>query len=145
MAELKTKATSASVDKFLAGVKDKQRREDCLTVAKLMQQVTKAPPKMWGSSIVGFGDYTYHYESGREMDWFLIGFSPRKEALTLYLMPGSSKFAAALENLGKYKTGKACLYIKSLEDVDQAALKTLVQESVKRVKEIARDRKTSQE
>lgn len=144
MAELKTKATSASVDKFLAGVKDKQRREDCLTVVKLMQQVTKAAPKMWGSSIVGFGDYTYHYESGRELDWFLVGFSPRKEALTLYLMPGSSQFAAALEKLGKYKTGKACLYIKSLEDVDQSALKTLVQESVKRVKEIARERKAAQ-
>lgn len=141
MAELKTKATSASVDKFLAGVKDKQRRDDCLTVVKLMQQVTKAPPKMWGSSIVGFGDYTYHYESGRELDWFLVGFSPRKEALTLYLMPGSSQFAAALEKLGKYKTGKACLYIKSLEDVDQSALKTLLQESVKRVKDIARERK----
>jgi hypothetical protein len=145
MAELKTKATSASVDKFLAGVKDKRRREDCLTVAKLMQQVTKAPPRMWGSSIIGFGDYTYHYESGRELDWFLVGFSPRKEALTLYLMPGSPKFSDALEKLGKHKTGKACLYIKSLEDVDQAALKTLVQESVKRVKEIARDRKTTQE
>lgn len=145
MAELKTKPTSASVDKFLAAVKDKQRRDDCLTVIKLMQQVTKAPPKMWGSSIVGFGDYTYHYESGRELDWFLVGFSPRKEALTLYLMPGSPKFSDALAKLGKHKTGKACLYIKSLEAVDQGALKTLVQESVKRVKEVARERKTSQE
>ncbi|HEY7568180.1 MAG TPA: DUF1801 domain-containing protein [Gemmatimonadaceae bacterium] len=141
MAELKTKATTASVDRFLAGIKDKRRREDCLTVAKLMQQVTKAPPRMWGSSIVGFGDYTYHYESGRELSWFLVGFSPRKDALTLYLMPGSAKFSDALANLGKHKSGKACLYIKSLEDVDQAALKTLVQESVKRVKEIARERK----
>ncbi len=143
MAELKTKATSASVDKFLAGVKDAGRRNDCLTIAKLMQQVTKAPPKMWGTSIVGFGDYTYHYESGRELEWFLVGFSPRKEALTLYLMPGSLEFSDALKNLGKHKTGKACLYIKSLEGVDQGALKTLVQESVKHAKELARERKAT--
>lgn len=143
MAELKTKATNASVDKFLASVKDPERRQDCLTVTKIMQQVTKAPPKMWGSSIVGFGDYTYRYESGRELDWFLVGFSPRKEALTLYLMPGSLDFSQALGNLGKYKTGKACLYIKSLADVDQRALKTLVQESVKRVHEIGRQRKAA--
>ncbi len=144
MTELKTKATTASVDAFLAGVKDAGRRSDCLTVAKLMQQVTKAPPKMWGSSIVGFGDYTYRYESGRELEWFLLGFSPRKEALTLYLMPGSLEFSGALKNLGKHKTGKGCLYIKRLEDVNQAALKTLVQESVKRAKELARERKASQ-
>lgn len=141
MAELKTKATAASVDKFLAGVKDEKRRKDCLTVAKLMQQVTKSPPKMWGSSIVGFGEYTYRYESGRELDWFLVGFSPRKEALTLYLMPGSLEFSAAIAKLGKYKTGQACVYIKSLADVDQHMLKTLVQESVKRSKEIASERK----
>jgi uncharacterized protein YdhG (YjbR/CyaY superfamily) len=108
-----------------------------------MQQVTKAPPKMWGSSIVGFGDYTYRYETGRELEWFLVGFSPRKEALTLYLMPGSPKFAEALEDLGKYKTGKGCLYLKRLEDVNQRALKALVQESVKRAKEVARERKAA--
>lgn len=144
MAELKTKATSASVGKFLAAVKDAQRRADCLTVAKLMQQVTKAPPKMWGGSIVGFGDYTYHYASGRELQWFLVGFSPRKEALTLYLMPGTLEFSGALKNLGKYKTGKGCVYIKRLEDVNQRALKTLVQASVKRAKELARERKAAQ-
>lgn len=143
MAELKTKATTASVSKFLAGVKDEQRRQDCLTVAKMMQQVTKAEPKMWGPSIVGFGDYRYVYDSGRELDWFLVGFSPRKEALTLYLMPGSVEFAAALKDLGKYKTGKGCLYIKKLEDVDQRSLKMLVQESVKRTKEFAKERKAS--
>jgi Domain of unknown function (DU1801) len=143
MAELKTKATGASVADFLAGVKDEQRRNDCLTVAKLMQQVTKAEPKMWGSSIVGFGDYRYSYASGRELDWFLVGFSPRKEALTLYLMPGSAAFADSLKNLGKYKTGKGCLYIKHLEDVDQQSLKTLVQESVKRSKEFAKERKAA--
>ena len=144
MAELKTKATSASVGKFLAAVKDAQRRADCLTVTKLMQQVTKAPPKMWGGSIVGFGDYTYHYASGRELQWFLVGFSPRKEALTLYLMPGTLEFSGALKSLGKYKTGKGCVYIKRLEDVNQRALKTLVQASVKRAKELARERKAAQ-
>src|SRR5687768_2973571 len=127
MAELKTKATAASVDKFLASVKDAKKREDCLTVLSLMRQVTKAEPKMWGSSIVGFGDYRYKYESGRELDWFLVGFSPRKEALTLYLMPGSARYTEAMKKLGKCKTGKACLYIKSVADVDQRALKTLVQ------------------
>ena len=144
MAELKTKATSASVDEFLAAVKDAQRRADCLTVAKLMQQVTKAPPKMWGGSIVGFSDYTYHYASGRELRWFLVGFSPRKEALTLYLMPGTLEFSGALKSLGKYKTGKGCVYIKRLEDVNQRALKTLVQASVKSAKELARERKAAQ-
>jgi len=143
MAELKTKPTQASVDKFLASVPDATKRKDCLTVLSLMRQVTKAEPKMWGSSIVGFGDYRYRYESGRELDWFLVGFSPRKEALTLYLMPGSPDFTQALGNLGKYKTGKACLYIKSLADVDQRALTTLVQESVKQVRTFAKERKAA--
>jgi hypothetical protein len=141
MAELKTKATNASVAKFLDGIKDDQRRQDCLTIAAMMQQVTKSPPKMWGTSIVGFGDYTYRYESGRELNWFSVGFSPRKDALTLYLMPGSERFSAAMQTLGKHKTGKACLYIKRLDDVDRRSLKTLVQESVKRVQAIAKERK----
>jgi hypothetical protein len=143
MAELKTKATNASVDKFLASVKDEQRRKDCLTIVDLMRKVTKAEPKMWGSSIVGFGDYRYVYDSGRELDWFLTGFSPRKEALTLYLMPGSVEYSAALKTLGKHKTGKGCLYIKKLDDVDQGSLKTLVQESVKKAKEFAKERKAA--
>ncbi|MGH7713503.1 MAG: DUF1801 domain-containing protein [Gemmatimonadaceae bacterium] len=143
MSELKTKATDASVHKFLASVKDEKKRSDCLTVLALMKDVTKAEPKMWGTSIVGFGDYRYRYETGREMDWFLVGFSPRKEALTLYLMPGSARYREAMKTLGKYKTGKACLYIKSLDDVDQRALKTLVQESVTRVQTIARERKAA--
>lgn len=143
MAELKTKATKASVDKFLASVPDAKKRKDCLTILALMRQVTKAEPRMWGSSIVGFGDYRYRYESGRELDWFLVGFSPRKEALTLYLMPGSPDFTQALGSLGKYKTGKACLYIKSLADVDQRALKTLIQESVKQVRTFAKERKAA--
>ena len=143
MAELKTKPTQASVDKFLASVADAKKRKDCLTVLSLMRQVTKAEPKMWGSIIVGFGDYRYVYESGREVDWFLVGFSPRKEALTLYLMPGSARYTELMKKLGKCKTGKACLYIRSLADVDQRALKTLVQESVKRVHEIGRQRKAA--
>jgi len=143
MAELKTKATTASVSGFLASVKDEQRRNDCLTLVKMLQQVTRAEPKMWGTSIVGFGDYRYVYETGRELDWFLVGFSPRKEALTLYLMPGSVEFAAALKTLGKHKTGKGCLYIKKLADVDERSLKTLVQESVKRAQAFAKERKSA--
>ncbi len=143
MAELKTKATNASVADFLAKVKDEQRRDDCLTVAKMMQQVTKAEPQMWGTSIVGFGEYRYVYESGRELDWFLVGFSPRKAALTLYLMPGYNGFSDTLKTLGKHSTGKGCVYIKSLADVDQRSLKTLIQESVKRAREFAKERKTA--
>jgi hypothetical protein len=143
MAELKTKATTASVSDFLASIKDDGRRNDCLTLVKMLQQVTKAEAKMWGPSIVGFGDYRYVYESGRELDWFLVGFSPRKEALTLYLMPGSVEFAAALKTLGKFKTGKGCLYIKKLADVDERSLKTLVQETVKRAKAFAKGRKSA--
>jgi uncharacterized protein DUF1801 len=143
MAELKTKATDASVDKFLASVKDPAKRQDCLTVVSLMRQVTKADPKMWGSSIIGFGNYRYVYESDRELDWFLVGFSPRKEALTLYLMPGSARYAELMRKLGKYKTGRACLYIKNLDDVDEGVLKSLVQESVKQVRVSARARKAA--
>ena len=143
MAELKTKATDASVDTFLASVPDTKKRKDCLTVLSLMRQVTKAEPKMWGSSIVGFGDYRYVYESSRELDWFLVGFSPRKDALTLYLMPGSSRYTDLMKKLGKHKTGRACLYIKSLDDVDQTVLESLVQESVKQVRVIARARKAT--
>jgi hypothetical protein len=134
MAELKTKATNASVDKFLADVKDEQRRQDCLTVAKMMQQATKAEPKMWGPSIVGFGAMTYRYATGRELEWFRIGFSPRKDSLTLYIMPGVESYPQHLAKLGKYTTGKSCLYIKKLADVDQAVLKKLIADSLIGVK-----------
>lgn len=137
MSELKTKITKASVDKFLRSIKDEQARADCIKIAELMQKVTKTEPKMWGASIVGFGSYHYKGKSGREGDWFLTGFSPRKQALTLYLMGGFDDQAELLAKLGKYSTGKGCLYIKKLADVDPKVLKELVSRSVKKMKAAA--------
>ena len=136
MAELKTKPTKSSVDKFLKSIEDDQRREDCIAVAAMMQQITKSEPKMWGPSIVGFGQYRYKYDSGREGDWFLTGFSPRKQNLTLYIMAGFSEYDALMKALGKYKTGKSCLYIDRLEDIHMPVLKRLIQKSVAHVKKI---------
>ena len=130
MAELKTKETDASVEEFLNGLPDQRRREDCLEVLALMRGIVKAPPKMWGGSIVGFGSYHYKYESGREGDWFIAGFSPRKENLTLYIMPGLDRYSDLLKRLGKFKTGKSCLYIKKLADIDLSVLEELVAEAV---------------
>ena len=134
MAELKTKPTAASVSDFLDTVDDEERRKDCLAVVKIMQKATGAKAKMWGPSIVGFGDHRYKYESGRELDWFLTGFSPRKKELTLYIMPGFERYEELMSSLGKYKTGKSCLYIKRLADVDTTVLRTLVEDSVKHMK-----------
>lgn len=130
MAELKTKLNDASVNKFLNSVVDKEKREDCFSVLELMKKITRSEPKMWGSSIVGFGIYHYKYASGREGDWFLCGFSPRKQNLTLYIMSGFSKYDGLMKKLGKYKTGKSCLYINNLEDIDMKVLKELITESV---------------
>lgn len=136
MAEAKTKPTDASVEKFLAGVADEARRADCLAVLKLMKQVTKAQPRMWGPSIVGFGSYHYVYASGHSGDWPLTGFSPRKQDLTLYITPGFERYAALMKKLGKYKTGKSCLYLKRLSDVDLEVLKELVARSVTDMKQM---------
>jgi len=134
MAELKTKENRASVKKFLVGIDDDRRRKDCLAVLEIMRKVTGAEPRMWGSSIVGFGAYHYEYDSGREGEWFLTGFSPRKQNLTLYVMSGFSQYAALLDKLGKFKTGKACLYVNKLEDVDVRVLKRLIERSVAHMK-----------
>jgi Domain of unknown function (DU1801) len=131
MAENKTKALKSSVSGFLKKVADKNRREDCLKVLEIMKDVTGEEPKMWGSSIVGFGCYHYKYESGREGDAPITGFSPRKGDLTLYIAMGFEPVSDLLGRLGKHKTGKACLYIKRLEDVDLGVLKKIVQKSVK--------------
>jgi hypothetical protein len=130
MAELKTKATQASVLKFLDAIKDVQRRGDCRTIMELMRKATDAEPKMWGTNIVGFGDCHYLYESGREADWFLTGFSPRKQALTLYVMGGYARHGELLDQLGKHKMGKGCLYLSSLEDVHLPTLRKLINQSV---------------
>lgn len=134
-AELKTKVNNASVEGFLNSVKDEQTREDCFEILKIMKQVTKEEPKMWGTSIIGFGSYHYKGASGREGDWMLTGFSPRKQNLTLYLMHGFDEQKDLLEKLGKHKTSMGCLYIKKLDDVDKKVLKELVAGSVKRMKQ----------
>src|SRR3990172_12446450 len=131
MAELKTKLNKASVTKFLNGIKDKTKREDAFAIMRLMQKVTKEKPKMWGSSIVGFGSYHYKGASGREGDWMLTGFSPRKQNLTLYLGGVLNTRTDLLKKLGKHKTGGGCLYIKKVSDVDVNLLKELIAESLK--------------
>jgi hypothetical protein len=131
MAEAKTKPTKESVSGFLNKVSDKSRREDCLKVLELMKDVTGEEPKMWGSSIVGFGRYHYKYKSGREGEWMITGFSPRKGDLTLYIMPGFETVSDLMARLGKHKTGKSCLYIKKLADVDLGVLRKIVEKSVK--------------
>jgi hypothetical protein len=135
MAELKTKKTEASVDDFLKKIKDEGARQDCFEIAKMMKQATRAEGKMWGSSIVGFGSRRLKYASGRELDWMLIGFSPRKANITLYIPGGMEKQSALLKKLGKYSTGKGCLYVKSLQDVDRKILKEVISASLKLAKE----------
>jgi hypothetical protein len=133
MAELKTKPNDRSVEDFLDGVTDDKKRQACYTILDIMKQATKSEPVMWGDSIVGFGTYHYKYASGREGDWFLTGFSPRKQNLTLYIMSGFSEYDALLSKLGKFKTGKSCLYINKIEDIDLSTLKELIQRSVRHV------------
>lgn len=134
MAENKTKQSNASVDKFIRSIKEEATREDCHKIIELMKSVTKEEPKMWGPSIIGFGTYHYKYASGREGDSCLTGFSPRKQNLTIYLMGGFEKQNAQLEKLGKHKIGKACLYIKSLKDVDLKILKEMIVNSINYMK-----------
>ncbi|RZV34691.1 MAG: DUF1801 domain-containing protein [Chromatiales bacterium] len=131
MAENKTKATKASVTEFMNSIADPQKRADARKVAAMMRRVTGKRAKMWGSSIVGYGTYHYKYASGREGDFMVAGFSPRKQALTVYVMAGFGRFDALVAKLGKYKTGKSCLYIKRLSDVDEKVLEKLIAESVK--------------
>ena len=133
MAELKTKVSDASVAKFLSQQHD-ARRADCERVLALMEKITKSPAKMWGAAIVGFGSYTYEYESGRTGNWPLVGFSPRKQNLTLYIMSGFEGEPSLMAKLGKHKTGKSCLYLKQLDDVDLKVLEKLITASVKYMK-----------
>ena len=134
MADLKTKKTGASVSKFINAIEDHDRRKDCKAVASLMQKATKSRPKMWGTSIVGFGEFEYVDRARQTHQWFQCGFSPRKAALTLYLMGGYPKDPATAKKLGKFKTGGACLYIRSLEDVRVPVLRAMIADSIKRVK-----------
>jgi nucleoid DNA-binding protein len=133
MAELKTKKNEQSVHQFLDSVSDPVKRQDSYTLLQMMEKATGEKAKMWGDSLVGFGDFHYKYVSGREGDWMLTAFSPRKDTLSLYLMCGFNDLQGLLFRLGKYKTGKGCLYIKKLADVNQEVLEELIRESVKLV------------
>ena len=134
MSTLKTQKTEASVEKFLNSVNEEKKRKDSFTILEIMKEITGEEPAMWGPSIIGFGSYHYKYKSGREGDWFLTGFSPRKRSLTLYLHSGFDQHKSLLESLGKHKTGKGCLYINKLDDVDKGVLKELIVKSVNHLK-----------
>lgn len=134
MAEPKTKRNNASVATFLDSIEDRQKRADAKKIASMMRAATGSRAKMWGTAIVGFGSYHYKYASGREGDWMLVGFSPRKQNLSLYIMPGFKTFDTLLARLGKHSTGKSCLYIKRLADVDEKVLEKLISESVKNMR-----------
>jgi hypothetical protein len=131
MAEQKTKPTRGSVEKFLASIPDERRRKDALTVCKLMRKLTGQRPKMWGASMVGFGEYHYRYPSGHEGDSFQLGFSPRKQALTLYVMPGLTGLEKQLARLGKHKMGKGCLYVGDLAQIDLGVLEKILASSLR--------------
>lgn len=134
MAEAKTKPTKVSVAAFLKTVTDAQKLEDARAVIAMMREATKQDPVMWGTSIIGFGTYSYKYESGREADWPIVGLSPRKQNLTLYIMPGFDGYQDLLSKLGKHTTGRSCLYIKRLSDIDVPTLKKLISRSVAAMK-----------
>lgn len=125
----KTQPTTQSVKAFLDSVEHDQKRADSFEILEMMREQTGLEPKMWGDSMIGFGEYHYRYASGREGDWFLVGFSPRKQNLTLYIMAGINQYPELLTKLGKHKTSKACLYINKLADVDKAVLRDIIKKS----------------
>jgi len=132
LTQIKTKETSASVEDFINSVKDEAKRKDSFTILKMMQKASKEKPKMWGSSMIGFGNKIYKSPAtGREVEWFKIGFSPRKANISLYLVLDIKKFAADLKKLGKHKTGVGCLYINKLDDVDVKVLEKLINTAAK--------------
>jgi hypothetical protein len=134
MAELKTKPTQQSVTDYLDAIPDEKRRRECYTVLELMKKVAQEEPRMWGDSMVGFGSYHYKYASGHEGDAFLTGFASRKNALTVYILAGFEGYSELMAKLGTYKTGRSCLYIKKLEDIDLAILEKLVSQSVEHMR-----------
>lgn len=135
MSEVKTKPTKESVHSFINSFESSEKRNDCFAILKMMQEITGEEPRMWGSSIIGFGQYHYQYKSGREGNWPLTGFSPRKNTLSLYLMNGLKHYEAQLAELGRHKTGKACLYIKNLSDINQSVLEEMIRSSVEYMKQ----------
>lgn len=136
MAELQTKKTNASVEKFLNSVSDEQRRKDCFRILEIMKTATKSEAAMWGPSIVGFGSFPYKYPNGRELEMPRTAFSPRKQSLTLYFMLGFfDRYPELMKKLGKHSTGKCCLYIKNLDEVDLTTLKKLIKQSLRDLKQ----------
>ena len=133
MAENKTKPTTGSVKTFLESIEDEGKKKDCIVISDLMKKITGSEPRMWGEFVVGFGEYRYKYASGRAGEWFLAGFSPRKQNLTLYIMGYLEFFEDILEKLGKFKHGKGCLYIKTLKDIELEVLEELIVTSIKRL------------
>ncbi len=130
MAELKTKENDASVVDFLNSIEDRQKREDCFVIMDMMKKISGSEPKMWGEKIVGFGKYHYKSQSGREGDWFVIGFAPGKQNISLYILNFYKKEEPKLENLGKHKRGAGCLYIKRLSDVNTDVLQDLMKDAL---------------
>ncbi|MBT8306888.1 MAG: DUF1801 domain-containing protein [Maribacter sp.] len=129
MAKNKTIPNETSVSAFIEGVEDEQKKADCHTLIGLMKEITGEEPVMWGPSIIGFGSYHYKYDSGRKGDMLLTGFSPRKQNLTLYIMSGFNRYEKLMQKLGKYKTGKSCLYVKRISDIDMGVLTELIKDS----------------
>lgn len=135
MAELKTKATSESVSAFINKIPEEQLRKDCEYLVELMEATTHAPAKMWGHAIVGFGDYRYYYSTGRAGDWFMMGFSPRKTNISLYILGcEAAEKESILSRFGKHKSGKGCIYVKKLSDINLDVLKELCEASYQRLK-----------
>ncbi len=136
MAKLKTQKNMASVAAFIRGINDDGMRKSCRELNALMKKITGKAPKMWGASMVGYGSYQYVYASGREGDWFVTGFSPRKRDLTVYIMPGFDRYETLMERLGKFKTGKSCLYIRKPDEIDWNTLEKLIAKSVQDMAEM---------
>ena len=139
MAESKTKENDQDVNAFIDALDNESRRNDCRTMLAMMEKITGEKAKMWGASIVGFGRYHYKYKSGREGDWMVTGFSPRKQNFTIYIMPGFSNYQSILNNIGKHKPSVSCLYVKKLDDLDLKLLEELIAESVAEMKELYSD------
>ncbi len=134
MAENKTKPTKKNAESIITKIGDAQKEKDCKTILMLMKKITKEKAVLWGDSLIGFGTYHYKYDSGREGDYFLTGFSPRKENISIYIIPGFEKHERLMKKLGKHKTGKSCLYIKKLDDINLKLLETLIRDSVEQMK-----------
>ena len=126
----KTQATGASVEEFIAAIESPEMKADCERLVQMMSDATGEKPRLWGPSIVGFGEYHYKYESGREGDFLRVGFAPRKRNLSIYIMPGFEEFQPLMDRLGKHSTGASCLYVKRLADIDEQVLDELIRASL---------------